>query len=541
MSLFKYEHKLKYQDLWRYKDEQLTLSFCLSEFIDNSISSCEQQIWNSNPNYKLVINIQYNSQKKQYIIEDNAGGMLPKELSVAMTIGKQNYDYDNSKKNQYGIGMKSAIFWIGKDAIIYSKHANFDEIYGDYHASEKNSNDDVVHDVFKTENQNEINFKTGTKIVINNVYSNNRTITKDQFEKIDYFLGHRYSKYLSSQINQLEINIKFDDIKDEYNNKIQTWDIYRDGVYEFKIDTSKLSKDELENKVNNSMDAINGNQVLINDIKYKLINGLPLEFDDFIDINKDGNEYKTKIKVYILKKASKELAGLGIIQSNRYIYHPVLMKKEDKLGGGLYRPWGDRLSSEEHWRWIRIDLALEDIPGNERCNLVKPEKNKKEIIFDSNSNFSFADFNFALVKKFKEWTKLTNIVRELSQTNKNDDTVKFKNKDAGVSYDEENDILSTEEIIFLNNLEQKIKTKIKILDKPDENWLINLVNHNEDDNLYEYEYNSGNKYFSKIKKESELSYVLKLIIYLDIFYLGKNDDESFAKNIESILNFFQKN
>ena len=43
------------------------------------------------------------------------------------------------------------------------------------------------------------------------------------------------------------------------------------------------------------------------------------------------------------------------------------------------------------------------------------------------------------------------------------------------------------------------------------------------------------------KKESELSYVLKLIIYLDIFYLGKDDDESFAKNIESILNFFQKN
>ena len=49
MRLITKEHKLKYQDLWKYKDEQLTLSFCLSEFIDNSISSCEQQIWNSNP------------------------------------------------------------------------------------------------------------------------------------------------------------------------------------------------------------------------------------------------------------------------------------------------------------------------------------------------------------------------------------------------------------------------------------------------------------------------------------------------------------
>lgn len=539
MSLFTETHTLKYQDLWKYKDEQLTLSFCLSEFIDNSISSCEQQIWNSNPNYKLVIDIDFDSQRKEYIISDNAGGMSPEELNVAMVIGKKpNYDYDNSKKNQYGIGMKSAIFWIGKNAIIYSKCSNYDEVYGDYHADMKNSNDDVVHDINRTEHQNKISSKTGTKIIINNVYSNNRTITNDQFKKIDYFLGHRYSKYLSS--GNLEINVKFNDIKGKYNNKIQTWDIYRDGVYEFKIDTSKLSKDELENKVNNSMDAINGNQVLINDIKYKLINGLPLEFDDFIIIKKDDNEYKTKIKVYVLNKPNAELSGLGIIQSNRYIHHPVLIKKEDKLGG-LYKPWNNNVGfADGYWRWIRVDLALEDIPGNERCNLVKPEKNKKELIFD---NFDQNYFDTTLSLKFKEWAKLTNIVRELSQTNKNDKTEKFENKDAKVSYDEENDILSTEEIIFFDNLEQKIKTKIKILDRPNENWLINLVDK-EDENSFEYEYNSGNKYFSKIKKEFELSYVLKLLIYLDIFYLNKNtndENDSLAKNIESILNFFQKN
>lgn len=538
MILITNKHTLKYQDLWKYKDEQLTLAFCLSEFIDNSISSCEQQIWNSNPNYKLVIDIEFDSQSKRYVISDNAGGMSPEELDAAMLIGKKrNYDYDNSKKNQYGIGMKSAIFWIGKDAIIYSKCSNYDEIYGNYHASTKDSNDDVVHDISETKTQDKISYKTGTKIIINNVYPNKRTITNDQFEKIDYFLGHRYSKYLSSR--NLEINVKVNDAKDGFSKTIQTWDIYRDGVYQLNIDSSKLSRDELENKINNSMDAINGNQALINDIKNKLINGLPLEFDDFIYINKeDGAEYKTKIKVYVLKKPNGELSGLGVIQSNRYIHHPVMVKKEDKLGG-LYRPWGNNVGyADGHWRWIRIDLALEDIPGNERCNLVKPEKNKKELIFD---NFNQNDFDTMLSLKFKEWAKLTGIVRELSQTNKNDETVKFENKDAGVSYDEENDILSTEEVISLNNLEQKIKTKIKILDKPDENWLINLVNHNEDDNLYEYEYNSGNKYFSKIKKESELSYVLKLIIYLDIFYLGKDDDESFAKNIESILNFFQKN
>lgn len=541
MSLITKEHKLKYQDLWKYKDDQLTLSFCLSEFIDNSISSCEQQIWNSNPNYKLVIDIDFDNQLKRYVISDNAGGMSPKELDAAMLIGnKKNYDYDNSKKNQYGIGMKSAIFWIGKDAIIYSKCSNCDEIYGNYHADMKESNDDVVHDIDKTKTQDRISYKTGTKIIINNVYPNNRTITRDQFEKIDYFLGHRYSKYLSS--GNLEINVKVNDVKDSFSKTIQTWDIYRDGVYQLNIDSSKLSRDELENKINNSMDAINGDQALIDDIKNKLINGLPLEFDDFVYIsNKYGVEYKTKIKVYVLKEAKGELAGLGVIQSNRYIHHPVLMKKESKLVGGLYKPWHSDRWRDGYWKWIRIDLALEDIPSNEYCNLVKPEKNKKEIIFDSNSNFERSDFNDALCNTFEKWCNLTGIFRELSQTNKNDETIKFENKDARVSYDEENDILSTEEIIFLNNLEQKIKTKIKIIDKPDESWLINLVNHNEDDNLYEYKYNSGNKYFSKIKKESELSYVLKLIIYLDIFYLGKNDDESFAKNIESILNFFQKN
>lgn len=540
------EHNLTYQYLWKHKDDTLSLAICLSEFIDNSLSSCEQTYWDKGENFHLVIKIEFKDRK--YFITDNAGGMTEQKLNDAMLIGNKNYDNDNSLKNQYGLGMKSAIFWIGKDAIIYSKSANVKEICGRYQAKNKKDEDKVVHVIDEITEQNFISSKSGTKIVVTDVYGNDRVMTDDKVEKVKYFLGYRYSRYLKEK-NKLSIIIKSERFDKYQEIHVENMDVYKDGVFQFNIDNSKFTSQQLHEKVSASLDNYRNyyGDKLIEEFKHKLCNGENLEFEDWITFTSDDNSnIKAKARVYVLEKASKELAGVAIAQSNRYICHPTRTKKEENYNG-LYKAWNEKFDNG-YWRWIRIDLNLEDIPGNEKCLLIKPEKNKKEIIFDSNNTkITNKDFTTGISNFLKKWINLTSIVRELSNHSSNSEkTRKFENKEANVNYDEENNTLNTQEIINFDNLNQKVKVQIKMVDDIDGDWLIKHQYYKVVDDIheYQYEYNSANKYFSKIKKDSELTYTLKLLIYLDIFLLkNENSPENvdLAKSIDNVLNFFHQN
>lgn len=539
---------LTYNFLWKLKDEDLSLAFCLAEFIDNSISSCEQTYWDKNINHNLVITITYNSEDNKYIIEDNAGGMDNNELDYAMRIDKNfNYDVDNSYKNQYGIGMKSAIFWIGHDGEIYTKKDEI-EICGKYHTNGKKDNDPVEYGIY--ESNGVIDKKSGTKIFIDKCYENDRTMTKNKWEYVSYFLGNRYSKYLiddyenESGLYKCKIIINSDLFDEENNSKVVKKITVKndDGVFKYIESNSKKNKHDVEELLENKFrDELKNNYSYVQ-FKEKLLDEKLLEFDDSITLN--NGLYKSPVKVYILSKPSQNLGGVAIIHSKRYIFHPVKMEKERKLGlGGLYLPFKEK-DFQGLWRWVRVELKLEEIESNEKCKKIKPEKNKKKIIFDSNSDIKENSFNVALSELFDKWTKYAEIVREItSDDRRKEDTKKLENRKNKMEYNDKTNNLETE-FTFINSNE-KIKVEISAYDSKDPNALISFIEKIDDNSgllLYKYQYNNSNEYFNKVDP-TRMSYTLRLLLYLDIYYNQNKNiyDKSISEVIKDALKFFKEN
>lgn len=96
--------------------------FALAELVDNSIASYERLILEypdaSIP--QLVVDITLS--QTEVIVRDNAGGIDAKNLRRALQVGTTPEDL--SKLNQYGIGMKTSVFWIGKCVAISTTERN---------------------------------------------------------------------------------------------------------------------------------------------------------------------------------------------------------------------------------------------------------------------------------------------------------------------------------------------------------------------------------------------------------------------------------
>lgn len=541
---------LTYSFLWKYKDDDLSLAICLSEFIDNSISSCEKTYWDKGIKHDLEISITFNSDgdEKEYIIEDNAGGMDVNELDNAMRINKysDSIGASNTEKNQYGIGMKSAIFWIGKDGVIYSKKNN-KEICGKYLASIKKESDPVLRNIYYSEGI--IDKPSGTKIIIKGCYGNDRTMTEKKWKIVEYFLGNRYSKYLIDENIDDDENIRrckiivysdsFDgDSKDKEVRKL-TVKNDKPGIYSYnESNTGKFNKESIIKLLDEKLSNFNSDNSY-QEFKEKLLSGKRMEFNDVV--NFCNNKYHAPVKVYILARPSELLGGLAIIHSFRYIYHPVKMEKEKKIGG-LYLPFKPRFRGGL-WKWLRFEIELNKIETNELCTKIKPEKNKKSIIFDSNSDISENDFWEGFQELFSKWIDFAEIIKEITSDDRNKESFKrLEDKKNDVRY---NDITHNLETTFkFSNFDNTVKVEISPSENDDPNFLISFIDEiiNEDNSkTYKYEYNNYNSYFSKVEP-GKMQYTLKLLLYLDIYYnQNKNHyDKTISQVIREALEYWSE-
>lgn len=570
---YTYEHKLKYSDLWRYSTDKLSLSYCISEFIDNSISSCEQTFWDKKQEHELKIDINYYKNDDRYEIIDNAGGMTKQELNDGMIFGNRKYSrWDNTHKNQYGVGMKTAIFWIGKDAEIYTKKDGV-EWCGKYLATNKNSEDPVIHTITMSDGSN-IEGNSGTKIIIYGSNGGNRTMTENAFNYVNFFLGNRYSKYLndnrSNEIFKCTININSKNGRKNIGGKVKKITISNSNVKVYRYIeniTCYKSKDEIEQLIENKIKTDNKitnikNNKFYDEFMYKLLNGKELIFDDILTIPSYKNKnikYEAPIKVYILERGDKHSAGVGIIHSNRYIFHPVLFDKErkDQLAG-LYIPF-DLKNYEDRGKWIRVDLDISKIQSNEHCEKILPEKNKTQLLFDPDCDIVEDDggygssFKGALRSVFFRWVPFITLMREISCVDTNKlKSDNYENKKIGVfsrdgkveidlKIPSKKDNDSTLKEYY--NTEKNIKVIVEIIKSPNEYLSIENKEVNIDSEtgitIYKYVYNANNRYFSNLKKANDMSYILKLLLYLDIYY-NQNDfkDKKVSEVINDALKFW---
>ncbi len=107
-----------------YKRLSYTAWYALAEFIDNSTEAYLFNVEVMKPQLdaedkKLQISIEYNEVASTITITDNSLGMSDKELEHALTIGKK--PEKTNGRSRYGLGMKTAAFWLGNFWTIRTK------------------------------------------------------------------------------------------------------------------------------------------------------------------------------------------------------------------------------------------------------------------------------------------------------------------------------------------------------------------------------------------------------------------------------------
>lgn len=169
--------------LTHFKSEDYSIPLMLSEFIDNSISSWEKIIENKNRlRIEIIFRESYisDSQRdKKIIIKDNAAGMDFSEIQKAA----QFYDSEGKGEddlNQHGIGLKSALGWLGEDMTVFSKTKD-DNIYFNSLTLDT-TNFNVNDEWYATAKQVGINDlsknillgESGTTIIIDKIYDDDK-------------------------------------------------------------------------------------------------------------------------------------------------------------------------------------------------------------------------------------------------------------------------------------------------------------------------------------------------------------------------------
>lgn len=271
-----------------YANEKTILWLALSEFIDNSISSWQgkDNVDSSVDGLKIsIIFDDTDSENRKVIITDNANGMDSDELVNAMqpsdTKGKKDTHY-----NQFGVGMKLAIFWQGEDGTVYSKTKNGQEYYVELKTS-NHDRSEAVEVESKVSHDNMIKYSSGTTIIIEKIYKNK---WYKSIEEIEEALGWRYRELLSSKKNnyagmEINIHVMSSDSKKSNGNKVYSVkptfiDAFTLNDFKEKnFEKQNFDKDRFNREYLQDIEELkikHSNNIMLNVFCDKLINNEPL-------------------------------------------------------------------------------------------------------------------------------------------------------------------------------------------------------------------------------------------------------------------------
>lgn len=528
-------------------EPNMSIGIALSELIDNSISS-----WiDGGKNKKLEIEIKYFEDKKIYEIIDNAYGFFSKEhLIKSMHFFSVPKGSENSMNN-YGFGMKSAIFWIGENAKIYTKRNNGDEFVGEYLIEDKSDNAPVsvfVNDsnIDGSLKSNMENYSHGTKIQINDVYGDRRKLTDAMVKQIQSLIGYRYANYIQEE----NVNITLIRVENGLDNRFDIkpeshlWNPKK-HVFKWKEEISFL-KNKNQNEI---ISILESEGIFENDYPEfykKILNDefLILEENEFLQINEN---IKIPVKFFINKTADCKSCGANILEKNRYLCHPA--KDTQKAEKNGFKPYlndeiGKRSFLGGHGKWGLLEFNIDEqiIKNknkfqNEKSHqndyYIYPEKNKKTITFNpsaTNPDLFTEDELFSAIKKYYEnKRKLLDFFSKWSQKSDDNETIKdryyeakFKNSiERNSNFNEENEEFPNEiPCGALNDYIKLNKTvKYSFVYEPKEFWVIkNIKTFGDNNSEIKYQINTGSKFIIRLDEKNkeiiEQSYIF--LIYLDL-------------------------
>ncbi|MDE6289754.1 MAG: ATP-binding protein, partial [Ureaplasma sp.] len=496
-------------------NKDFCLEAALSEYIDNSIQSilddyseksgidedimhiletCNERntynIIEDLKKYNLTVELKFideirnsgpTSHVRTLYVKDNACGIKHENLLECMEMNKTLTKEKRKNKdsmNVYGVGMKNASFYIGNNAIIFTKTANEDFVsIGSYQAP-LDTSDVKMKDVVlmrldksnKLEDLYEIG-KSGTiikveavgKSIFNKINGINSNNDNSSFKNLSKTLGMKYFNYLKHDILKIEVingdngsvkaitadsMIEYDDNNDHNPFVIENY--YKNHINKINEKTIGEFQQKLKNNFIKKFNETK-NQ------KFKILYNENLEFRNiFDDINKPivfkMNCWINKINksfpvtVGILSDANQKLSNVNVLAQWRYINLPCF----EKITNGVIKQYelssnwrGDEISG----KWSFIEFNLRDLPFNENFEFFKVHQNKTSFlqVNENDPGYTIDDINKSLKDIKKILAPFTDIFKELE--NDNEDKVINKNYD-------KNDFLSTK----IENIESSEKS-----------------------------------------------------------------------------------
>lgn len=406
---------LKIQNLLDIGNINASLGACISEFIDNSISSIEINDLNLTRFDKYFIEIVYNDYCEEYEIYDNAYGIDKNIFNQAL---EQYHNINTDSKNQYGVGLKYAIFNISKSKNlkhrIYSKTENENEYCGYWIVSDA----DIISTNVEISNQDKISNKgqnRGTCIKICEVQNSMKLNTDKRIAQLKDFIGIRYSKYIEKGLNiKLTVTSSNADIQIYQENIHPTNYLSKDKTFKWnKIDCTNIDK-IIEDHYNSWKQNPKNNNLSIESIE-KFWDLIKNKQDLIITLPFVYNNIEGQISFSILEKANDKICGVSILHLNRYIKHP-LTKYEDAIIKPYSWSGGGRENTN---KWLYAEIDLKNIPFNENYDYIIPEKNKKDLInndiYNHNNPIITIDNLKEIIKNIgKSLEPITELIKTLS-------------------------------------------------------------------------------------------------------------------------------
>jgi len=219
-----------------------TVALTLSEYVDNSVQSYldnKQRLLQINEGYVFRVSIEVDQKAKQIVIKDNAAGIDFKNYIRAFE--PANIPLDNTKLNEFGMGMKTASVWLADQWSVRTKALGENvERYTEFDLQKVISENKEELIVGETSKDESLHY---TEIILSQLSHNSPS--SNQMDKVRRHLSSIYRVFLRN--NEIEIIIngesleapKYEVLNVPFFNEVNGSNILWKKEIDFQIDKYK--------------------------------------------------------------------------------------------------------------------------------------------------------------------------------------------------------------------------------------------------------------------------------------------------------------